>query len=89
MVLDRLSGHGARPGGRRGQCAGPSRYDAFGNITSETNPSQGDRYGDQGMQFEATVSLYETVWRQYDPTTGKWTTMDPSGLGPDANPYRC
>ena len=63
-------------------------YDAFGNITSETNPSQGDDYGFQGMQFEATVSLYETVWRQYDPTTGKWTTMDPSGLTPNSNPYR-
>ena len=42
----------------------------------------------RGCSSEATVSLYETVWRQYDPTTGKWTTMDPSGLGPDSNPYR-
>ena len=24
----------------------------------------------------------------YDPTTGRWLTEDPSGLGPDSNPYR-
>ena len=63
-------------------------YDAFGNITSETNPSQGDRFGSQGMQWEAVPALYVTWGRQFDPKTGRWTTVDPSGLRPDSNRFR-
>ena len=41
------------------------------------------------MQWDAAVGLYRTPHREDDPTTDRWTTLDPSGLrGGDANEYR-
>ena len=64
-------------------------YDAFGAVTSETNPAQRGGFGFQGMGWDAAVGLYRTPRRDYDPTTGRWTTRDPSGFAAgDANLYR-
>jgi len=61
-------------------------YDAFGNITNETQPANGDRYKWAGEAWNATLSLYVTWARWYDPVSGRWYGQDPLGLGPDSNP---
>jgi RHS repeat-associated protein len=64
-------------------------YDAFGNKTSETSPSSGDRLGYSGAQFDAAIGVYDENERYYDPSTGSWTTQDPLGLAAgDPNIYR-
>ena len=64
-------------------------YDAFGNVTAETNPSYGALIKFTGQQYDATTGLYYERARWYDPRTGTWTTEDPSGFGAgDANLYR-
>ena len=52
-------------------------YDGYGNIVSETSPSNGDAWGYTGRLFEATVGLQYNRARWYNPTTGTWTTQDP------------
>jgi RHS repeat-associated protein len=64
-------------------------YDAYGNVTSQTDPAEGDQYLFAGMQFIAVVGLYYDHARDYDPKTGTWTTQDPMGFDAgDANLYR-
>jgi RHS repeat-associated protein len=64
-------------------------YDAFGNVTNETNPAQGDRFGWAGGIRDAATGLNFFNNRYYDPQTGRWTTKDQSGFtAGDANLYR-
>jgi RHS repeat-associated protein len=51
-------------------------YDAFGNVTSETQPSNGDRLKAFGYAFQVTTGLYFVSRRVYDPGTGRWMEMD-------------
>src|ERR1700733_8894288 len=59
-------------------------YDAFGNITSESSPSNGGTYKYGGMEYDATTGLYYSRARYYDATTGRWITQDPWGFGAGA-----
>jgi RHS repeat-associated protein len=64
-------------------------YDAFGNITSETDPSQGGRLKFQGGELDAVTGTYHFGARDYDPTARRWTSQDPIGFaGGDENLYR-
>jgi RHS repeat-associated protein len=64
-------------------------YDAFGKKTSESTPSSGDRFGYAGAQYDIGAGAYIFNARYYDPTTGSWTTQDPTGFGGgDPNLYR-
>jgi RHS repeat-associated protein len=64
-------------------------YDAFGNITYETNPAAGDRYGYTGREFDITTGLQYNRARYYDPKTGRWTSQDTDGFNAgDTNLYR-
>ena len=54
-------------------------YDGFGNILSETNPSDSDRYLFTGREFDRVTGLQYNRARYYDPTTGRWTSEDPLG----------
>ncbi len=63
-------------------------YDAFGNITSETAPTQGDRYGFQGGQLDPVTVLLKFDRREDDTEDDKWQEMDPTGLWPDSDPNR-
>jgi RHS repeat-associated protein len=63
-------------------------YDAFGNITNETQPANGDRYKWASSQWSAALSQYDDDARWYDPAACRWGQQDPLGLGPDSNPYR-
>ncbi len=53
-------------------------------FTSDALP----RFGFNGMRRDAATGLFFAQYRPYDPRTGGWMQPDPSGLGPDTNPYR-
>ena len=61
-------------------------YDAYGDVTSETSPSSGDRFKFDGMAWDAAIDLYYDNARYYDPATGKFISQDPLGFSAeDAN----
>jgi RHS repeat-associated protein len=65
-------------------------YDAYGNITSETNAAQGDAYKYDGYVYDAAIGLYYVRARYYAPSTGVWISQDPLGFdagSPDLYSY--
>ena len=52
-------------------------YDAFGNITNETNPAQAPLFGFQGMRLGPADGAGTPTTGWYDPWTGelddRWT----------------
>jgi RHS repeat-associated protein len=71
-------------------------YDPFGTF-EVLNASWGTisgsgyawNYLHQGGRYDATAGLYSFRHREYSPTLGRWTTMDPIGFeGGDYNVYR-
>ena len=64
-------------------------YDSFGNVTSESSPSNGDRFKYNGMQFDQALNEYYDNARYYDPVTGRFLSPDPTGFAAgDPNLYR-
>ena len=64
-------------------------YDSFGNILTETNATNGDRFKFAGMQYDSTTGQYYDHARDYDSGTGDFTGQDPTGFnGAGANLYR-
>ncbi len=64
-------------------------YDAYGNITSETNSAQRGAFGFTGLRTDALNGLAFAMHRVYDSQTGQWLENDPIGfLGGDANTRR-
>ncbi len=64
-------------------------YDAYGNVTSESNAAQGDAYKYDGYVYDAAIGLYYVEARYYDAGTGRWTQQDPIGFsGNDPDLYR-
>ena len=62
-------------------------YDAWGNITSDTNPGF-QPFGFAGGLYDADTGLVHFGARDYDPVIGRWTTRDPLGFaGGDTNLY--
>src|SRR5262249_45153107 len=63
-------------------------YDGYGNVT-ESNSAVGDRYKFTAREFDANTGLQYNRARYYDPTTGRWTSEDPSSFAAaDSNLYR-
>ena len=61
-------------------------YDAFGNLTSGTNPLL---FGYTGKAFDSATNLQNNINRWYDATTGRWLSTDPIGFeANDSNLYR-
>ena len=54
----------------------------------EEGSSYGWLYGFQGMRLDTVTDDNLSFSREYDPGTGTWTSVDPTGLGPDENDYR-
>ncbi|HZZ81221.1 MAG TPA: RHS repeat-associated core domain-containing protein, partial [Gemmataceae bacterium] len=61
-------------------------YDAFGNVTSVATPNM---YAWTGRELDAETGLQYNRARYYDPTTGRWISLDPMGFDAgDSNLYR-
>ncbi len=64
-------------------------YDAFGNITAETNPGERGRYAWAGRERDIETGLQYNRARYYDSATGRWMSQDPLGFDAgDSNLYR-
>jgi RHS repeat-associated protein len=64
-------------------------YDSFGNILSESNPANGDRFKFAGRESDGLFGQYYNRARELDPVSGRFTSSDPGGFsGGDANLYR-
>jgi RHS repeat-associated protein len=55
-------------------------YDSFGNITTESNASNGDRFKFAGMEYDSTTGQYYDHARAYDQSLGRFTSVDPMGF---------
>ena len=63
-------------------------YDAYGNITEDTNSSLHVSFGFAGGLYDEDTKLTRFGYRDYDAETGKWTAKDPIGFtGGDTNLY--
>jgi RHS repeat-associated protein len=64
-------------------------YDAFGNITLETNSNVNFRFSYTGRELDAETGLYNYRTRYLDPKTGQFINEDTIGFaGGDSNLYR-
>ena len=64
------------------------RYDSYGNILEESNPSMQVPFGFAGGLYDRDTGLIRFGYRDYDPQTGKWTAKDPIGFnGGDTSLY--
>jgi RHS repeat-associated protein len=64
-------------------------YDSFGNIVTETDAANGDRFKFAGMQYDAITGQYYDHARWYGPTQGRFLSEDPDGFGAgDPNLFR-
>jgi RHS repeat-associated protein len=64
-------------------------YDSFGNIVSESDAANGDRFKFAGMQYDATVGQYFDQARWYMSGSGRFLSRDPKGFGAgDTDLYR-
>ena len=54
-------------------------YDSFGNIVSETNASNGDRFKYAGMEYDSTTGLYYDRARYNDAAIGRFMSRDRRG----------
>src|SRR5439155_5754578 len=59
-----------------------------GKVTSESAPSNGDRYKFTGRELDSETGFQLHGERYFDPSSGRWTSEDPLGLLPDSNQYR-
>ncbi len=64
-------------------------YDSFGNIVTETNARNGDRFKFAGMQYDAATGQCYDHARDYNSATGCFTGQDPRNFAAgDSNLYR-
>ncbi len=64
-------------------------YDAFGRVTSQTDPTVGTLFGFTARPFDRDTGLQNNLNRWYDAETGTWISEDPKGFAAaDANLYR-
>jgi len=64
-------------------------YDAYGNVTSETNSALESLFLLAGRPFDSATGLQNNLNRWYDPAVGRWLSPEPLGLAAgDVNLYR-
>ena len=64
-------------------------YDAFGNVTVETNPDINFRFSYTGRELDPETGLYNYRTRYLDPKTHQFISQDTIGFaGGDSNLYR-
>jgi len=52
-------------------------YDAFGNVTSESNPAVDSLFLFTARPFDQDSRLQYNLNRWYDPAVGRWLSEDP------------
>jgi RHS repeat-associated protein len=63
-------------------------YDAFGNIIADSNVAFAIPFGFAGGLHDRDTGFVRFGYRDYDPSTGRWTAKDPIGFaGGDADLY--
>ena len=60
-------------------------YDAFGNITVESNSDVNFRFSYTGRELDPETGLYNYRYRYYDPTTGQFVNEDIIGFAGRCN----
>jgi RHS repeat-associated protein len=63
-------------------------YDAYGNVTSETNSAVESLFLFTARPLDADTGLQNNLNRWYDPSVGRWLSEDPVSAGDDFNLYR-
>jgi RHS repeat-associated protein len=64
-------------------------YDSYGNITTETNASNGDGFKYAGMEFDETIGQYFDRARDFNQVVGRFSRLDPIGFrAGDADLFR-
>jgi RHS repeat-associated protein len=61
-------------------------YDAWGNVLSNSNSSQSDRYLRAGAQYDSSTGLWQQGSR-FSDGSGTWMSVDPLGLPAGPNLY--
>nr|WP_028672452.1 RHS repeat-associated core domain-containing protein [Saccharospirillum impatiens] len=69
-----------------GEVAQRMDYDAWGNVTNDTNPGF-QPFGYAGGIYDRDTGLVRFGARDYDPEIGRWTTKDPIGFAGGLNHY--
>jgi len=65
------------------------KYDAYGNITSESNPSIDFLFAYTGREWDADADLFYYRARWYDASAGRFISEDPLGFAAgDTNIFR-
>ena len=69
--------------------ASTTEYDAFGQITGQTNPAAGVRFAFTGREYDPETGLYYYRARYYDSNLGRFISEDPLRFDAgDANLFR-
>jgi RHS repeat-associated protein len=63
-------------------------YDSYGNILTETNSANGDRFKYTARDWDSEIGVQYNRERYYDPKAGRWLSLDPRGLSAESNLYR-
>jgi RHS repeat-associated protein len=63
-------------------------YDSFGKVYSQSSTTVPFAFGHNGVFYDPATGLEWHQARWYNPALQRWMSEDPSGLGPDSNPYR-
>jgi RHS repeat-associated protein len=64
-------------------------YDSYGNILTETNSANGDRFKYTARDWDSEIGLQYNRARYYDPKAGRWISLDPIAFSArDPNLYR-
>ncbi len=61
-------------------------YDPMGQVTQDTNPGF-QPFGFAGGLYDPHTGLVKLGSREYDPSTGRWTSKDPKLFGGGSNLY--
>ncbi len=87
IVADHLGSPRLVVNASTGQVVQRIDYDAFGNVTADTNPGF-QPFGFAGGLYDRDTELTRFGARDYDPLVGRWTAKDRIGfLGGDPNLY--